>query len=102
MLSCHTREGSTMDDQQILTAINGLRDVQLRQVLRAQFQREGQTEALQTAVDAALARQAQSIERQEAVMRPARWMARKTGGLLGRTMRKLEEQAEKQEREGKQ
>lgn len=90
-----------MDDQQILTAIDGLRDVQLRQALRAQFQQEGQTEALQDAVAAALARQAQRIERQETVMRPARWMARKTGGLLGRTMRKLEEQAEKQERDTK-
>ena len=101
MLSGHTREGSIMDEQQILTTINSLRDVQLRQTLRAQFQSEGQTEALQAAVTAALAQQAQSTERQEVVMRPARWMARKTGGLLGRTMRKLEEQAEKQERDGK-
>ncbi len=91
-----------MDEQQILVAINSLRDVQLRQTLRAQFQSEGQTEALQTAVTAALAQQTQSTERQEVVMRPARWMARKTGGLLGRTMRKLEAQAEKQERDTKQ
>ncbi len=91
-----------MDEQQILVAINSLRDVQLRQTLRAQFQSEGQTTALQAAVAAALAQQTQSTERQEVVMRPARWMARKTGGLLGRTMRKLEEQAEKQERDTKQ
>lgn len=91
-----------MDDRQILVAIDSLRDVQLRRALRAQFQQEGRTEALQAALSAALTRQAQTIERQETVMRPARWMARKTGGLLGRTMRKLEEQAEKQEREGKQ
>ncbi len=90
-----------MDEQQLLTTIDSLRDVQLRQTLRAQFQSEGQTEALQAAVTAALAHQAQSTERQEVAMRPARWLARKTGGLLGRTMRKLEEQAEKQEREGK-
>lgn len=91
-----------MDEQQTLVAINSLRDVQLRQTLRAQFQSEGQTTALQAAVAAALAQQAQSTERQEVVMRPARWMARKTGGLLGRTMRKLEAQAEKQERDTKQ
>ncbi len=91
-----------MDEQQILVAINSLRDVQLRQTLRAQFQSEGQTTALQAAVAAALAQQTQSTERQEVVMRPARWMARKTGGLLGRTMRKLEAQAEKQERDTKQ
>lgn len=87
-----------MDDQSILVAINSLRDVRLRQTLRAQFETEGQTEVLQAAVDAALAQQARGTEREEAIMRPARWVARKTGGLLGRTMRKLEAQAEKQER----
>jgi hypothetical protein len=91
-----------MDEQQILATINGLRDVRERQALRAQFEREGPTEAFQTALAAALARQAKSTEREETVMRPARWMARKTGGLLGRTMRKLEAQAEKQERDEKQ
>ncbi len=91
-----------MDEQQTLSTINGLRDVRERQALRAQFEREGPTETFQTALAAALARQAKITEREETVMRPARWMARKTGGLLGRTMRKLEAQAEKQGRDTKQ
>jgi hypothetical protein len=84
-----------MDDQQILDTINSLQDFQERRRLRDQFQQEGRTEGFRAALAEALGRQARKTQREEAVMRPARWVARKTGGLVGRTIRRLEREAEK-------
>jgi hypothetical protein len=90
-----------MDDQQILDTINSLQDVQERQDLRAQFQREGRTAAFRDALADALGRQAQKIKREEVVMRPAGWLAGKAGGLTGRLVLKLEQEADKLEEEQK-
>lgn len=84
-----------MKDDAILDTINTLQDVQERQALRALLQQEGRTRMFNDALGAALGRQAQKTQREETVMRPARWAARKAGGLVGRAMRKLEAQAEK-------
>ena len=90
-----------MDDRQIADTINRLDDVRERQQLRAHFAREGRSEAFQAALAEALGRQARKTSREETIMVPARWMARKAGGLVGRTLRNLERQAEKLEEEKK-
>jgi hypothetical protein len=91
-----------MDDRQILGTIDALHDAQERQELRAQFQREGRTAAFRDALVAALGRQAQRTNREEIVMRPARWMAGKAGGIVGRVVRRLERESEQADQEKKQ
>ena len=88
-----------MDEQQVADALARLDDVRERQRLRAQFARAGHTEAFARELGAALDNQARKRAREETVMAPARWVARKTGGLVGRALRNLERQAEKQERD---
>jgi hypothetical protein len=71
-----------MDDQRILGTSDSLHDVLERQKLGAQFRREGRTAEFRDALVAALGRQAQRTHREEIVMRPARWMAGKAGGIV--------------------
>ncbi len=91
-----------MDDRQIVDTINSVRDAQERRALRALLRGEGRTQMFNNALVAALGRQARETQREGTVMRPARWMARKSGGLVGRAMRKLEARADEAEQETKQ
>lgn len=90
-------------ERSVLTfPINSVQDMQERRALRALLQQEGRSQMFNDALVAALGRQAQKTNRGETVMRPARWAAGRAGGLVGRAMRKLEQQADKAEREKKQ
>ena len=82
-----------MDDQQAIEAIGYLDDPHDRQHLRAQFEREGRSEAFLDALIAAVNRQAARESGQSAPLGPARWLARKSGRLLGRAVRNLEQQS---------
>lgn len=90
-----------MDDQRIVDTINSVQDMQERRSLRALLQQEGHSQMFNDALVAALVRQARKTNREATVMRPARWVAGKAGGLVGRAMRKLERQADEAEREKK-
>ena len=82
-----------MDDQQAIDAISYLDDPHDRQQLRAQFEREGRSEAFWDALIAAVNRQSARKREQTKPLGPARWVARKSGRLLGRAVRSLEQQS---------
>jgi aminopeptidase N len=90
-----------MDDQQALDAISHLDDAQERQQLRDQFAREGRSEAFWDALIAAVNRQAARKRDQGTLKGGARWVARKSGRLLGRAVRGLEQQSIRLDEEAK-
>lgn len=90
-----------MDDQQALDAISHLDDPQDRQQLREHFEREGRTVAFWDALIAAVNRQAARQREQGKPLGPARWVARKSGRLLGRAVRSLELQSIRQDQAAK-
>ena len=80
-----------MEDQQVLDMIGDIRDAQQREMLRAQFEREGRSAAFWEALGAALQRQA--APRRAAGTGAARWVGRTSGRLLGRAVRHLEQES---------
>jgi hypothetical protein len=90
-----------MDDQQALEAISYLDDPHDRQQLRAQFAREGRSDAFLDALIAAANRQAGRKRDQGTLKGGARWVARKSGRLLGRAVRSLEQQSIRFDEEAK-
>jgi hypothetical protein len=82
-----------MEDQQIYDTIDDVRDTQERQQLRTLFKREGRSAAFWEALGATLHRQVTQQREQRRPLGPARWVARKSGNLLGRAVRSLEQQS---------
>ncbi|MFN8517154.1 MAG: hypothetical protein U0841_32215 [Chloroflexia bacterium] len=83
-----------MDDQQAIEAIGYLEDAHDRQQLRDDlFAHEGRSAAFLDALIAATNRQAGRKRDRGTLAGGARWVARQSGKLLGRTVRNLEQQS---------
>ena len=88
-----------MDDQQALDAISYLDDPHDQQQLRVLFEREGRSTAFLDALIEAANRQAGRKRDQGTLAGGARWVARKSGKLIGRAVRNLEQQSIKLDEE---